>query len=772
MTMKKIDNSSARFGFFILSWAILFFLVLPGKVLAQSNDAIAEMTDFDNDGTGDLILYDPASAQFIIRGSATGGFGEVPMGSVGDVPGLGDFDADGKADLATFNRSTVEWNIKFYEGDDVRRHFGNIGDIPVPGYYNTTDCAELATYNSRTSRWMIRQCRSPHRITQFFIGPRGAVPVPADYDCDGKTDAAVFDRKNRQWIIRKSSTGEYFGFYFGLYFDIPIPADFVYERKDCAQPALFRPTSKHFFVAGSIEPGSEVEPRMVTQWGLEGDLPGLFNVDEDGKADFSVFRPENSTFYIQTSRDFLFAIPFPLDPQELRYPEARIGAPFEDQLPEIPPTSVPMLPTSSQFVSYPAKGDYDGDRRSDMAFVRVERELYRSIWSVMHRDGTTSMVQVNAPADALVPGDYNGDGRTQPAVVYVNSGLPPANNLEWHIKNPDGTEMIRYWGKNGDRPIVGDFDCDGKDDIAVTREELGGVFWYMWFSSPRSTPVGEYLFGLAGDRVYTADFTGDGCDDLVVSREEGEGITWFYQSLGDTTYNRVPWGLRTDALLTPADIDGDSVADLIVARPNGIGSIDFYIKRSREGAIIIPFGFHGDVIMTGDYSGSGLSELAVYRRSEESYYLRKTNGEVPRIQFGTADDIIVRPDGSTVNPGEGKVGAGPDPIGPGCDETLDFVDGGGGALWKPHSENTGKPVFLLPSEYWNMIVGIEVLDSGGNLIVNGRNRTCCPNGGRAHYDVPMHASRLEDYAPITVKLYMRNGTTECRTVPDPERRYD
>ncbi|MCB0325236.1 MAG: hypothetical protein KDD69_16750, partial [Bdellovibrionales bacterium] len=113
----------------------------------------------------------------------------------------------------------------------------------------------------------------------------------------------------------------------------------------------------------------------------------------------------------------------------------------------------------------------------------------------------------------------------------------------------------------------------------------------------------------------------------------------------------------------------------------------------------------------------------------------------------------------------------------GCDVTTDFSDGAfRGALWKPVSENTGNPVFLLPSEYWSSadkgVQGIEVLDSAGNVVVNGTRRNCCPNGGRAHFDVPRRASSLNALAPITIRLRLNGGTTECRNVPTPTTRYD
>jgi len=106
----------------------------------------------------------------------------------------------------------------------------------------------------------------------------------------------------------------------------------------------------------------------------------------------------------------------------------------------------------------------------------------------------------------------------------------------------------------------------------------------------------------------------------------------------------------------------------------------------------------------------------------------------------------------------------------GCDIKTDFRDGPGNALWKPVSENTGRPVFLLPASYKG-VRDIDVFSSSGEHIVSGSFRGCCPNGNRAHFDVPVSAGRLEDYAPITVRLDV-DGVMECREVENPEDRID
>lgn len=108
----------------------------------------------------------------------------------------------------------------------------------------------------------------------------------------------------------------------------------------------------------------------------------------------------------------------------------------------------------------------------------------------------------------------------------------------------------------------------------------------------------------------------------------------------------------------------------------------------------------------------------------------------------------------------------------GCSEVRTFVDGGLGALWKPHSEKTGTPAILMPPEYRN--AELEVFNVHGEVVDGPIIRNCCEhNGGREHAWLSRSAESLAGAGiPLTVRYRFPDGFTDCRTVPNPTQRYD
>jgi uncharacterized repeat protein (TIGR01451 family) len=182
---------------------------------------------------------------------------------------------------------------------------------------------------------------------------------------------------------------------------------------------------------------------------------------------------------------------------------------------------------------------------------------------------------VGTSPSAIVIGDFNGDGK--PDLAVANSG---SNNVSILLGNGDGTfqPAVDYAAGNSPSAIfVGDFNGDGKLDLAVFQagnsqnSAAGSVSILLGngdgtFQAPKTTALTASATAMA-----VADFNLDKKSDLAVTTQNltfGLVEVEVFLSKGDGTFQSAGQTRTPNAdriiVLAAADFNGDSKPDLAV----------------------------------------------------------------------------------------------------------------------------------------------------------------------------------------------------------------
>jgi hypothetical protein len=145
--------------------------------------------------------------------------------NVNPTPVPGDYDNDGRSEIAVFNNRLFKVWFPPYNPGYTAPSISQFLDVdyPVPGDYDGDGKTDFAGTKWQDGRllWRIRQSSTGNQIDLSF-GFTTDRPVPGDYDGDGKTDIAVWRPSDGGWWIIYSATGVVTNLYFGLPTDTPL----------------------------------------------------------------------------------------------------------------------------------------------------------------------------------------------------------------------------------------------------------------------------------------------------------------------------------------------------------------------------------------------------------------------------------------------------------------------------------------------------------------------------------------------------------------------
>jgi hypothetical protein len=293
-------------------------------------------------------------------------------------------------------------------------------------------------------------------------------------------DPTVWRPSNGFWYSKNSNSADSF-IQFGSTNDFIVPGD--YTGTNGTDYGVFRPSNNTWYYGrNNTAPSTNFE---TIQFGATNDIPAPGDYDGDGKQDVAVWRPSNGTWYALRSS-----------------------------------TGTLLVQQWGQNGDTPVWGDYDGDLISDFGLVRTSGA--NRLWLVLQSNFAygfvlgcpttvpicSNGVQWGLATDKVVPGDYDGDARTDVAVwrptdgnwYWIRSSSKTVGNT------PGATSSVTQWGTAGDIPQPADYDGDKIMDFAVFRQNADPTqnFWYIRNSTGGTLTALEW--GQQGDQPATSPY--------------------------------------------------------------------------------------------------------------------------------------------------------------------------------------------------------------------------------------------------------------------------
>ncbi|WP_181690224.1 FG-GAP-like repeat-containing protein [Streptomyces sp. NBRC 110611] len=329
-----------------------------------------------------------------------------------------------------------------------------------------------------------------------------------------------------------------------------------------------------------------------------------------------------------------------------------------------------------------ASGDFNGDGKTDLAMLvdygRNQAGHNQAALWVYTADGkggfneprtvweTRAQDSWNWEASKLTAGDFNGDGKTDLAVLYnygqTSDGRNETGLWTFTSKGSAGFEAPRRvwqsgsgsWNWDASKIVAGDFNGDGKTDLAVLynygqtsdgRNETGLITFTAndsnGFNDPRRVwESGKGSWNWNTSKLAAGDFNGDGKTDLAVLYGYGktadgrnESALWFTAN-NSNGFNepRKVWDSGKDSWnweaskIVAGDFNGDGKTDLAVLYRYGLTSdgrnqTGLWVFDGSKNGFDAPhqvwdsgkdsWNWDASELAAGDFNGDGKADISI-----------------------------------------------------------------------------------------------------------------------------------------------------------------
>jgi hypothetical protein len=213
----------------------------------------------------------------------------------------------------------------------------------------------------------------------------------------------------------------------------------------------------------------------------------------------------------------------------------------------------------------------------------------------------------------VVVGDFNGDGKLDVAVTNNAD-----NTVSILLGNGDGTFQPQVAYATGRSPawlIAADFNKDGKLDLAVTNAGDNSVSILLGKGDGTFKPHVDYATGGNDQYLAAADFNNDGKLDLAVANYDSSNISVLLGN-GDGTFQpqqTYPVGFTPFGVMA-GDFNHDGNVDLAVTDNNGYWGVYILLGNGNgtfQQPVWFAVGTNPRVGVVADFNGDGNLDLAI-----------------------------------------------------------------------------------------------------------------------------------------------------------------
>lgn len=633
--------------------------------------ASLKIADFDADGWADLVVGRTSGQVSLLLNAHDGTFRpaiEVDLSSDGTAVNAGDVQGDGVLDIFASSATGVvavpgalaPWcNLTAQAPMAV-----DVDQVPVGlavGDFNADGKLDIATSSGKTTNASVRVGNGDGSLRKGneFANTLSSGAISADLDSDGKPDLITASADQPRLTVLYGQTNATFsspqhadaGVLLGAFATGDVDGD---GRADVVAVAS---QTNQAFVINAAATRAPLAPRPI---GLSGNARSVSvaDVDVDGRADLAVALVDGGVaVHLAVADGGVFGDARAL-PDAGNSTVVRLGLLDADQLPDLaaldetnaqlrtffgngdgsfhPGATVSTLPTPKLL----ALGDMTGDRHLDAVVVGGVGE--NNVQVLVNQAGAFVAgppVSFGEHVSAVTLADMNSDGALDVVLATYDGTRPPFGSalpsmvvVALNRNDGSGGLIVPFSVDEGaGQPLVADFDRNGVLDVASGST--------LRLGQPDGGFVAVALSAELSGATF-ADFNRDGFDD-VVSFDGPNSRVRFFAGQGDGGFGAaVHSSVVATAVgpLTAADINRDGKLELLL--PSSSTNAAYWLPNVAPGifgaAQSVTAGYQSitrlSSVVAADFNRDGLLDVS-----------GSPGGSVPAVALATAAAVFAAP---------------------------------------------------------------------------------------------------------------------------------